>query len=502
MSFLRFGHTRHRRALRVVVALTSVTVIAAVLAPAAAASAASAQTSGPVCGTSTTTEYAQGTTAAAIGWAGNDEAVVACLSGSFVVKNTGQLYGYGIYTGGATAWVNAGGYLPALITSFHSGDAAVSITNFGDKVTIGGHPFVVIYSRVTVTNPTSRPITADPQPTSNLIPLGAAPDVVPPRSTVHHDYAVFSDKFAGSYPYPGQGQLRAAGSYARHFAHMSAYWNGQLGQLVQIRQLPDRQLIDAYEAGFIYTQITRAGTHLKTGVNGYDKEYSHNVVGILANMLTQGFSTDGTVTAVDLLLRLRDVVGTQAQYDDGIWKYSWPWAIYLQKTGDIATVRANFATPGPLGDAAEPSIKDTAHAIAAARTGPGGIIEATNDIDANGYWTIDDYSALMGLASYRWLAQRLGDTAEYTWATGEYSSLLNAVNQTLDNTISTYGLDYLPCSMVHPTTATAARTRKTPTGRHRSCSAAGPGTVTCLTRRSAGLAMTSSTPRTTTASDG
>ena len=450
MSFFRFGHTRHRRALRVVAVLASGTVSAAVLGPAAVTSAASAQTSGPVCGTSTTTEYAQGTTAAAIGWAGNDEAVVACLSGSFVVKNTGQLYGYGIYTGGATAWVNADGYLPALTTSFHSGHAAVSITNFGDKVTIGGNPFVVIYSRVTVTNPTSRPITADPKPTPNLIPLRAASDVVPPRSTVNHDYAVFSDKFAGSYPYPSKGQLTAAGSYAQHFAHMSAYWNGQLSQLAQIRQLPDRQLIDAYEAGFIYTQITRAGTHLKTGVNGYDKEYSHDVVGILANMLTQGFSTDGTVTAVDLLLRLRDVVGTQAQYDDGIWKYSWPWAIYLQKTGDIATVRANFSTPGPLGDAAEPSIKDTAHAIAAARTGPGGIIEATNDIDANGYWTIDDYSALMGLASYRWLAQQLGDTAEYNWATSEYSSLLDAVNQTLGNTISTYSLDYLPCSMVEP----------------------------------------------------
>ena len=121
MSFFRFGPTRHRRALRVVVALTSMTVIAAGLAPAAAVSAASAQISGPVCGTSTTTEYAQGTTAAAIGWAGNDEAVVACLSGSFVVKNTGQLYGYGIYNGGATAWVNADGYLPALTTSFHSG---------------------------------------------------------------------------------------------------------------------------------------------------------------------------------------------------------------------------------------------------------------------------------------------------------------------------------------------------------------------------------------------
>ena len=31
-------------------------------------------------------------------------------------------------------------------------------------------------------------------------------------------------------------------------------------------------------------------------------------------------------------------------------------------------------------------------------------MEKTNDIDANGYWTIDNYEALMGLAAYRWLA--------------------------------------------------------------------------------------------------
>ncbi len=37
------------------------------------------------------------------------------------------------------------------------------------------------------------------------------------------------------------------------------------------------------------------------------------------------------------------------------------------------------------------------HTIAADRTGPGGIMEETNDIDANGFWTIDNYEALMGL---------------------------------------------------------------------------------------------------------
>ena len=80
-------------------------------------------------------------------------------------------------------------------------------------------------------------------------------------------------------------------------------------------------------------------------------------------------------------------------------------------------------------------------------------MEATDDIDTNGYWTIDDYEALMGLAAYRYLAQRVGDTGEVTWATDQYDSLLAATNATLDSTISRYHLDYLPCSMVQPNTA-------------------------------------------------
>ncbi len=445
---------RRSRTIRTAALLAAPTVIAALLLPGAAgssvAAAKPATASGATCETSTDTEYAQGATAAAIGWAGNDQAVVACLSGSFVVKNTGQTYGYGVYDASRTTWVNAGGYLPALVTSFHRGGADISITNFADKVSIGGHPFVAVYSRVSVHNPTGHAVTVDPQATSNLVALNSPSNTVGAHRTVNHDYAVFSDEFGASYAYPSDAQLIGAGGFGAHFGHMRAYWSGQVRQLTRIVKLPDPRLIDAYETGFIYTQITRAGNELKTGVNGYDKEYSHDVVGILANMLTQGFRTDGSVSDVDLLLNLRDTVGTQAQYDDGIWKYAWPWAIYLQKTGDLASVKANFATPGPNGSALQPSIEDSAHAIAAARTGPGGIIEATPDIDSNGYWTIDNYSALMGLAAYEWLAEQVGNTAEARWAASEYSSLLTAVNTTLNATIKQYALTYIPCSMVEP----------------------------------------------------
>ena len=65
-------------------------------------------------------------------------------------------YGFGVYNSSPTTWTNADGYLPALVTSFTSAGAKVSITNFGDRVVIGGNPYVLIYSRVAVHNPTRR----------------------------------------------------------------------------------------------------------------------------------------------------------------------------------------------------------------------------------------------------------------------------------------------------------------------------------------------------------
>ena len=400
--------------------------------------------------------------ASVIGWAGNSQGVVACLGGSFWVDTsgpdggpgsastaavTGTTYGYGIYDDSSTTWTNADGYLPALVTGFHRDGAAISITNFGDDVTIGGHAYVVIYSRVQVTNPTGQTISVDPQPSAGLVPLNSAPVAVPPHSAVDHDYAVASDRFGGSYAWPSAGALAAVGGYDQHFAHMRAYWNSQLAGIAQIQTLPDQSLVNAYKTGFIYTQIIRSGDELKTGANGYDKEFSHDVIGILANLFTQGYTSG----AHGLLDRARYVIGTQTQYDDGVWTYPWVWAIYLLKTGDLSFVKANFGTEGPAG-ASEPSIEDTAHLIAADRTGPGGIMEETNDIDANGYWTIDNYEALMGLWAYHWLAQQVGNSSEASWAASQYSSLLAATNKTLNATISANHLSYLPCSITEPNT--------------------------------------------------
>jgi hypothetical protein len=387
-------------------------------------------------------------TASAIGWQANHQGVVTCLGGTFYVQDgIYKNFGFGIYKGEPTTWADLDGYLPAQVTTFQRGGTSIAITEFADRIVIGVRPYVAVYSRVSVHNHTHHAIVADPGASPGLVPLGHVPDTVPAGGTADHDFVVAVDRFGANYPWPHARALAAAGGFDRHLDHMRAFWNRQLASITQIH-VPDKALVNAYRSGAVTVQITRSGDHLNTGVNNYQSEFSHDVVGILATLFTEGDYAD----AHDLLLEARNVVGSQGQYDDGIWTYDWPWAIYLMKTGDLAFVKANFATEGPRG-AFQPSIEDTAHRIATDRTGPSGIMGATDDIDTNGYWTVDDYEALMGLAAYRYLAQRVGDQSEAQWASSQYDSLLAATNATLDATVAQYHLDYLPCSMLQPNTA-------------------------------------------------
>jgi hypothetical protein len=389
-------------------------------------------------------------TASAIGWLGDHNSVITCLGGTFVIQDGPdglfQDDGFGLYDGQRTTWSDADGYLPAQVTTFASGGATVSITEFADRIVVGGAPFVAVYSRVRVVNPTSHAVTANPLPSGSLVPLDRAPDTVAAHHAVDHDYVVVSDRFGSDDPWPSGGALAAAGGFDEHFAHMRAFWNAQLAGIAQVR-VPDPALVDAYKSGFILTQIARSGNDLDTGVNGYESEYSHDVVGILTTLFTQGSFTD----AHALLTEARNVVGAQGQYVDGLWTYSVPWAVYLLKTGDETFVRQNFATGGA--GAAQPSLEAAAHAIAADRTGPLGTMEATDDIDTQGYWTTDDFEALLGLAAYRFIALRLGETEEASWAASQYASLLAATNAVLTETISQNHLDYLPCSLLQPNSA-------------------------------------------------
>src|SRR5271157_1189572 len=172
---------------------------------ASASTPATATTAGPAsayrCAYNVNSEAFTGAngTASAIGWLGDHNSIVTCLGGTFVIQDgPGNLFqndGFGIYDGQRTTWADAGGYLPAQVTTFADQGATVSITEFADEVVLGGNPFVAVYSRVHVANPTGHSVTADPEPSPALVPLDTAPDTVPPHTTVNHDYVVVADRF-------------------------------------------------------------------------------------------------------------------------------------------------------------------------------------------------------------------------------------------------------------------------------------------------------------------
>ena len=376
---------------------------------------------------------------ASIGWEGDYYGVLTHKDGSFDVHSgPNTTVRFGIYNNpGRVQWFNAGGYYPALTTQFERDGATVSITNFGDKVTIGGRDFVAIYSRVRVVNHDTVARVLDPAPTGGTLALTRPPTTVQPGQTTDFDYVIAADRFGQSYAWPTAAELVAAGGYDAHHAHMTSYWDGKLAQIAQI-QVPDPQLANAYRAGYITTHLVKDGNRLNVGENGYDAIFNHDLVGMLVQLLEAG-DLNRARDYLPTLISQDNPNDITRMYPDGTWKYNWPWAVYLRKTGDAAFVRDNFAT-----------IRQTAHRIESDATGPGGIMKATVAVDHTGYWTVDNQSALLGLLTYRYIATTLGETAEASWAERVYTTLLNAVNAKLNNTISTNRLTYLPCAMDVP----------------------------------------------------
>jgi hypothetical protein len=394
--------------------------------------------------------------AAVLGWDGDHDAVYAHMDGSYRIRDgKSATISFGIYNNPQSlTWYNESGYLPCLTTQFErpNEQCTIKISSFADKVTIPlnlGNDYVVIYTRVSINNhgSTTQTLCPSPQvnasqlpgcPTPSPSPAGTPVPLATPRActikqnqTVTFDYAIAADRFGSGYQWPSDTNLANAGGWDSHYSHMASYWNNKLAGIVNITQLPDPTLINAYKAGYIYTHIVKDGSCLKTGEGpGYDSIFNHDEIGILANLFVLGDFTGAQTFLPNL--------GGGNGADDANYKYSWPWALYLEKTGDPAGLVTTYFD----------CIKAKAHSIDTDRTGPGGIIKATIAVDNLGFWTVDNWSALMGLQAYEYICSRLGNGPEKTWAANEYNSLLTAVNNVLSSTMTSNNINYIPPAML------------------------------------------------------
>ena len=393
------------------------------------------------------------------GWEGDIQAPIAYIDGSYKLRDRGNLMiTFGVWDiPGKIAWYNKEGYLPCFVSEYEKNGLSHTVESFADLVTINGNKFEIAYSRMTTTNNTET-VKNLPRVSAELIALNDAAEnalTIQPGETIVRDYAIGADRFGGSYAYPADSVIKAEGGWDTHYTHMKDYWNTRLEPLAQITKLPDEKLINAYKAGFIYTLIIRddvpqsgdsVNRQLHVGENGYDTMYDHDTIGIVATLLTIGDYT----YAKDYLYTLP----AQLQYDDAKWKYSWPYALYYQKTGDLDFIKERFD-----------AIKTNTHNVETDRIDNGnGIIKKTNAIDSNGYWLIDNWAALAGLTTYKYLCEAMladsGDaqyTTEIQWADAQYASLLAATEKAQKTMRETYDYPYLSIDMNVPTEQSARK---------------------------------------------
>ena len=425
-----------------------------------------------------------------IGWEQNVYAPITYLSGSFFARGVpttfaqgsttycGAMYSFGVYTFGLASgqapaarsvqWTMASGYLPALTTSFSRNGLAVSIQNFADKVTIGSGSFELVYSRVHLTNNGTAAVTVDPGATGpNRAVIANPSNTLQPGQSSNHDYVVAVDNFGSGQALPGASTLASsAPTFDTAFNQMSAHWNNWLAStpvfnlpnvtLPNTNSLanPGTAMANSYKATFVYTRIIQVADAQFSGANNYDWVLDHDVPGILANRFLAGDFTD----AQNLLLtgRISETVNFNEQganwYFDGIWKTPWAWAIYLARTNDVAFVSQFFHDDASAASPWGPSLFTMFHSIFQGQLS-NGFLKQSFDNDSTGVWLFDDYSALMGLASYKYIATRIGNTAEATYADQQMTSLMNAVNSALATNQQTNNFRWLPCEVTRPNTA-------------------------------------------------
>ncbi|HET9140168.1 RICIN domain-containing protein [Actinophytocola sp.] len=428
----------------------------------------------------------------AIGWQGNWYPAFSYLSGSYFargVPNTytaggtsycGAMYSFGAFTFGLAAgqsppaqsiqWTQEQGFLPALRTSFTRNNVAISITNFANRVVIGGNPFVLAYTRISVTNNGTAAVTVPPGGSGpNLVRLTAVNDSVPAGTTRTHDFVAAIDRFGANVTYPSTATLASsAPGYDAAFAQMAAFWNGRIDATAQPSlpnlQLPNTGLANpgtalrnAYRAGTAYHLMMQVGKSPFSGANNYAWLLNHDVPGELVARFTTGDFSD----ARNLLLvgRTSEQPGFNGfganWYWDGVWKTPWAWAIYLQKTNDTAFVSQFFNdNQTQFG----PSLRTMMRTHFVNQLDSDGTLRSNFDNDSTGKWILSNYSALIGLAAYKYIATRIGQTAEATWAQGAYTSLHNALNTVIGNNQAANGFNFLPCEVQRPNTANRCNT--------------------------------------------
>jgi hypothetical protein len=343
------------------------------------------------------------------GWEGDKNSPIIFADGSFFIRDReNTVMVFGVKNADQIDWTLREDYLPCYVSVYSKAGLKHRIETFADKVNIDGNDFVVVYATMTTENISNKTLKLPKVKTEKIYqdgtywykrkilrfrqskleaPFDSYPNTINPGETVIRQYAVAVDRFGGDYAYPSKEAVINAGGVEEHYAHMKAYWEEKVSRLTAL-ELPDRQLVNAYKAGYIFQMIIKDGDRLITGQNCYRSICNHDVIGILMALTEMN---DGNFK------NHSKVILENCAYGDAEWKYPLPFALYLMKTNDCDYVSSRYEEIKKI-------IRKTEFDRA-----PAGYLDHTVGIDSDGFWLMDNWSALTGLTAYRYISDRLYD---------------------------------------------------------------------------------------------
>lgn len=345
-------------------------------------------------------------------------------------------------------WTLDEGDLPAPVSTWKAGAVAVCIRHVAARV--GADRATAVFTRVSLSNPGSsalQPVLCVSARPDDEIPLTRPPDhdrdglllfdvPLAAGETVHLDFAALACGEATA------EDLRGAGGFEAVRARTRAAFRRRAADLAVPVELPDPEMAAMYRALQFATQVStvraaggdweiRGSANSPGVIVQYDRTFSHDVPNIVEQLLFEGdFANARAVMESDYYQRLGREL--EQDYLDAIPKYLIPYATYLMHTGDTA-----YFTEARRADLRRNARRIHEYRLPqrtpeARAKGLYGLMNPSNTMD-NGreYLLVDNLAALHGLAAYRYLAGRLGETEEARWAQAE----LDDLNACLDDAL-------------------------------------------------------------------
>jgi len=357
-------------------------------------------------------------------------------------------------------WYLASGYLPSPISEWYADTIKVEIQHFASRVL--DDKVTAVYTRVGLTNDgdqretirlnintgPDREVPLTNNPTSSDGHSMRYDVTIPAGKTMRFDFVARATGKASP------TDLASVGSFDDMYERMGNYYNTRINCLARPVSLPDPELIEMYKAQQIvmWESIVKVGDAVEMRGSGgapnryypYDRTFSHDVPNMVAQFIREGdFALAKSIMESEYYQKLGKEL--EQNYLDAIPKYIIPYALYLQFSQDM-----DYFTPS-----VKDKIKAAAHRIHEHReldpkargTGHYGIMCKSNSQDnGSDYLLVDNFAALHGLASYKFLCDALGDEKEAKWAQSEMEDLNRCVNEALECSTKRRGVDwYMAC---------------------------------------------------------